>query len=148
MTPKGPWSTDQVQHFLREARIPVQLACNGVSGHPVLVSLWFVPQEGRLWCATQRGASVVSLLRGDARCAFEVSVESPPYFGVRGTGIATLHDDRGEEVLRVLIDRYLGNTDSKLARFLLSRVESETAISIEPRTLVSWDYRERMEGAA
>jgi hypothetical protein len=33
---------------------------------------------------------------------------SRPYRGVRGTGVATLHDDRGEDILRVLIERYLG----------------------------------------
>ena len=148
MRQKGPWSTDQIQHFLRDVRIPLRLACNGASGVPVLASLWFVPEGGKLWCATQRGSSVVSLLSRDPRCAFEVSVETPPYRGVRGKGVATLHDDRGEEMLRVLIERYLGSTDSKLASFLLSRVEQETAIAIEPQTLVSWDYQERMGAAA
>jgi hypothetical protein len=113
----------------------------------VLASLWFVPEGGMLWCATQRTSSVVSLLNRDPRCAFEVSVETPPYRGVRGTGVATLHDDRGEEILRVLIGRYLGDEDSKLANFLLARVDRETAIAIEPHTLVSWDYQGRM-GAA
>lgn len=148
MRQKGPWSRDEIQRFLRESRIPVRIACNGASGHPVLVSLWFVARDGELWCATQRSASVASLLTRDPRCAFEVSVEAPPYLGVRGTGIATLHDDRGEEILRVLIERYLGDTHSKLARFLLARTEQETAIRIEPQTLVSWDYRERMGAAA
>ncbi|NIV46756.1 MAG: hypothetical protein GWN46_08055 [Gammaproteobacteria bacterium] len=148
MRQKGPWSTDQIQHFLRDVRIPLRIACNGASGFPVLASLWFVPEGGKLWCATQRGSSVVSLLSRDPRCAFEVSVETPPYRGVRGTGVATLHDDRGEEILRVLIERYLGDTDSKLASFLLARVEQETAIAIEPQTLVSWDYQERMGAAA
>jgi hypothetical protein len=32
--------------------------------------------------------------------------------------------------------------------FLLARVEHETTIAIEPQTLVSWDYRERMGDAA
>ena len=73
---KGPWSTDQIQHFLGEIRIPIRIACNGASGHPVMASLWFVPQGGMLWCATQQGASVVSLLTRDPRCAFEVSVET------------------------------------------------------------------------
>jgi hypothetical protein len=114
----------------------------------VLASLWFMPEEGRLWCATQRGASVASLLRRDPRCAFEVSVEKPPYRGVRGTGVATLQEARGEEILRSLIDRYLGDTDSKLASFLLGRAEQEVAIGIEPQTLVSWDYHERMGGAS
>jgi hypothetical protein len=144
---KGPWSKEQVERFLRETQIPVRLACNGASGHPVLVSLWFIPLDDKLWCATQRTAQVASILDRDPRCAFEVSVEKPPYYGIRGPALATLHDDRGEEILRELIDRYLGNATSHLARFLLGRVESETAISIEPQILVSWDYRERMRDA-
>jgi hypothetical protein len=148
MRQKGPWSTDQVHEFLGGVRIPLRIASNGAAGFPVLASLWFVPEGGRLWCATQRGSSVVSLLSRDPRCAFEVSVETPPYRGVRGTGVATLHDDRGEEILRVLIERYLGDTDSKLASFLLARVDQETAIAIEPQTLFSWDFKERMGAAA
>jgi hypothetical protein len=145
---KGPWPPEQIERFLREFRAPIRLACNGASGHPVLASLWFIPLDGKLWCATQRTASVVTHLSRDPRCAFEVSVESPPYRGVRGPGLATLHDDRGEEILRMLIDRYQKDSTSRLAAFLLARVEHETAIAIEPQMLVSWDYQERMGGAA
>jgi hypothetical protein len=141
---KGPWSTNEIQSFLDEVRVPVRLACNGTSGSPVLASLWYLPEDGRLWCATQRGASVASLLARDARCAFEVSVESVPYRGLRGQGHATLYDDRGEEILRTLIQRYLGDSRPQLARTLLARVATETAIAIEPETLVSWDFAERM----
>lgn len=148
MKRKGPWSSEQVERFLEASRAPIRIACNGASGHPVLASLWFVPQGGRLWCATQRTASVVSHLARDPRCAFEISVESPPYYGVRGQALATLHDDRGEEILRTLIDRYLGDSSSRLAALLMARVEHETALVIEPQTLVSWDYRERMGDAA
>jgi len=144
---KGPWSTALVERFLEDARLPVRLACNGGSGHPVLASLWFLPSDGALWCATQRSAGVAKLIARDPRCAFEVSVEKPPYYGVRGRGVATLHPARGEEILRALIDRYLGASTSQLARFLLARVEHETAIAIEPKTVVSWDYRERMGDA-
>ena len=144
MTQKGPWSNDRVQEFFHEVRVPIRIACNGASGHPILASLWFLPQDGKLWCATQRGSSVVSLLTRDARCAFEVSVETPPYRGVRGTGAATLHEDGAIDLLRVLIERYLGDTSPKLADLLLSRAAHEVAICIEPQTLVSWDFRERM----
>jgi hypothetical protein len=58
--------------------------------------------------------------------------------------MARLDDERAEEVLRRLIQRYLGGSDSKLARLLLDRVDQETAIAIEPETLVTWDFRERM----
>jgi len=147
MNYKGPWSTAQIEDFLSEQRIPLRLACNGASGHPVLVSLWFIALDDKLWCATPRKARVASILARDPRCAFEVSVEKPPYCGVRGPALATLHDDRGGEILRALIDRYLGNAKSRLAQLLLARVERETAIAIEPQTLVSWDYAERMADA-
>jgi len=141
---RGPWSIEQIQRFWNEARIPIRLACNGSSGSPVLASLWFVPIEDQLWCATQESAHIVSLLQRDPRCAFELSVEAPPYRGVRGPGIATLHPERGESILRRLIDRYLGDVQKPPAPLLLARVEREVAIAIEPKALISWDYRERM----
>jgi hypothetical protein len=127
--------------------VPVRLACNGVSGHPVIASLWFVPLEGRIWCATQRDASVVRLLERDARCAYEVSLESPPYRGVRGKALAEIDAARGEDILQRLIDRYGIDRSSDFAGFLLSRLESEVAISLTPQSLVSWDFAERMGSA-
>jgi nitroimidazol reductase NimA-like FMN-containing flavoprotein (pyridoxamine 5'-phosphate oxidase superfamily) len=147
MRRKGPWSQEHLERFLSEARIPLRLACNGASGAPVLASLWFVPIEGRLWCATQRSAHVVSHLSRDPRCAFEVAVDTPPYRGVRGQGLARLHDARGEPILRTLVQRYLEDSSSEFARWLLSRADRETAIEIEPRALVTWDYGRRMSPA-
>lgn len=144
MKAKGSWNIDRIEHFLRDTRVPLRVACNGANGHPVMASLWFVPIEGKLFCATQRSARVVSLLSQDPRCAFELSVEAPPYRGVRGQGAATVHPARGEEILHRLIDRYLGDERIPPAPLLLARVEHEVAIAIEPQSLVSWDYSHRM----
>jgi len=140
----GLWSQHETEAFLEEALVPLRLACNGSTGHPVLASLWFLPLGDKLWCATQQTANVVSMLTRDPRCAFEVSVEAPPYRGVRGPALASLHDDRGEEILRSLIGRYLNGSNSKLAGLLLARAKHETAIAITPKKYVSWDYSARM----
>lgn len=145
---KGPWSPAEIERFLAESRIPMRLACNGASGHPVLASLWFLPVGGRLWCATQRTARVSTLIAEDPRCAFEVADERPPYRGVRGQGIARLHPDRGAGVLNDLVARYLDDPESDFARWLLSRAEREIAIEIEPRSLLSWDFAQRMGRSA
>jgi len=145
---KGPWTPAEIEAFLAATRVPMRIACNGAAGHPVLASLWFVPQDGRLWCATQQSASVARHLARDGRCAFEVAQDSSPYRGVRGQALAHLHPERGEDVLRLLIDRYLGDSSSSLARWLLARVRSETAIALEPIGTMSWDYSARMESAA
>ena len=144
MQSKGPWSRKDVDRFLEHSRIPVRLAVNGASGHPVLASLWYLQQGDVLWCATQRGSSIASSLARDARCAFEIAPQDRPYHGIRGQALASLHEGRGEEILLLLIERYLGDARSTFARWLLSRAERETAIELAPRTLVSWDYRKRM----
>ena len=145
---RGPWTRAQLDQFLRESAIPLRLACNGSSGHPILGSFWFRPHEGRLWCATQRNARIVSRLTSDPRCAFEVASEVLPYRGVRGQGVATLRDDLGEATLRALLPRYLDDPDSEFARWLLSRAKNETAIAIEPRSVLTWDFAARMTAGA
>jgi len=147
MKRKGPWSIDQCERFLQESRLPLRIACNGTTGHPVMASLWFVPEEGRLWCATQQSARIVSLLSDDPRCAFELSVETPPYRGVRGRGMATIDPQRGAQTLHRVIERYLGDPTTPPAPLLLERIETEGAIAIAMQTLVSWDYRGRMKGS-
>lgn len=147
MRAKGPWDAAHIQRFLAKERLPLHLACNGASGHPVMAALWFVPLGGRLWCATQRSARLTRHLARDPRCTFEVARDAPPYQGVRGQATAQLDTERGEAILRLLIDRYLGNARSEFARWLLGRADRETAIALEPRSVLSWDFTERMGDA-
>jgi nitroimidazol reductase NimA-like FMN-containing flavoprotein (pyridoxamine 5'-phosphate oxidase superfamily) len=144
-TPAGPWTAEQAASFVDSARIPVRLATTGGSG-PTVQSMWFVRDGGMLWCATRDDAFVVTRLQRDPRCGFEVAADTPPYRGVRGTATAQVLAAEGEQVLRRLLDRYLGGTSSSLARWLLSRADREVALCLTPLTLVSWDYTTRMSG--
>ena len=143
---KGPLSVEMLDQFFDEVTVPLRIAGVGSTGHPIMASLWYIRIEDMLWCATQRASTIASILSRDVRCSFEVSVEKPPYVGVRGPALATLHPDRGEEILCALIDRYIGNRSSSFSRKLLSRAASETAIAIQPQALFTWDFRERMDG--
>jgi general stress protein 26 len=109
-------------------------------------SMWFVRDGGALWCATQHDAVVVTRLRRDPRCGFEVAGDDPPYRGVRGTASAEVVPAAGERVLRALIERYLGERSPELARWLLARSAGEVALRVVPATLVSWDFTPRMSG--
>mgnify|MGYP001811685180 FL=1 len=122
----------------------MRLAANTSSGFPVLLSLWFMPEGDELLAAVHRDARIVNRLRADPRCAFEIAPNEPPYFGVRGQGTASLDTAGASELLERLLVRYLGNTDSKLGRFLLSRADEELVIRLSPNWLGTWDYRERM----
>ena len=146
---RGPWSTQQLHAFLEKAIIPARVAVNTPAGAPLVLSLWFLPRDGAIWCACNKAARVVELLRENARCGFEIASEIPPYRGVRGQGTATLDAPGGAEVLAALLARYNIAASSRLATTLSKAAanDNEIAIRIDPAWMTSWDFSERMADA-
>ena len=141
------WSWAAIQSFLERQQIPLRLACVDRRDEPIVCSLWYLFEGDSLWCATQKSARVVDYLERNPVCGFEVAPEAPPYMGVRGQATVSLSAERGPEVLLSLIDRYLGDRESSLARWLIARSSDEVAIRLSPRWLTSWDYSGRMGGS-
>ncbi|WP_458204446.1 pyridoxamine 5'-phosphate oxidase family protein [Haladaptatus sp. NG-SE-30] len=140
----GAWSQEEAEEFLERATIPLRLACTTPSGHLWMVSLWFTYRDERLFCATSKQADIVRYLQHDSDVAFEASTNDPPYRGIRGNGTVSIEPDTEKELLRDLIERYLGGTDSGLARRLLSTDREEVVLCLTPRRVYSWDFTERM----
>lgn len=143
----GPWTESRVQEFLAEARIPMRLAANTDSGFPIVLSVWFLPEEDELLAVVHQDARIAKRLEADARCAFEIAPDQPPYRGVRGQATASLDSDGAAALLERLLDRYLSSTNSSLGRFLLARAEEELIVRLRPNWMASWDYSRRMEDA-
>jgi hypothetical protein len=134
-----------MESYLHSVKIPIRLACTTESGWPMAVSLWFQYQSGRLFCATQKSARVVSYLQNNSRCAFEIAADLPPYCGVRGQAIASIDEKIGASILEQLLVRYLGDIDNTLARKLLAKRENEVAIVLKPVKVFTWDFSHRMQ---
>ena len=135
----------EVKTYLEHMKIPIRLACTTRSGWPVAVSLWFKHQNGSLFCATQKSARVVTYLKNNPRCAFEIAADLPPYCGVRGQAVAQIDESIGSEILEQLLVRYLGGVDSKLAQSLIAKSENEVAIILKPVKIYTWDFSSRMQ---
>ncbi len=138
-------SLSEIGDYLESVRIPVRLACKTKSDWPMVVSLWFLRQEDQLFCSTQRTAKVVSYLARDPRCAFEIAADQPPYCGVRGQAIAYIDETKAPLILEQLLIRYVGDLNSSLAKKLLAKSGNEVSIIIEPRTIFTWDFTDRMK---
>ncbi|WP_373083303.1 pyridoxamine 5'-phosphate oxidase family protein [Zhongshania sp.] len=132
--------------FLNNNLIPVRLAAIDKDGFPVICSLWFIYQDSELLCASHASAKIIRVLKENPHCAFEVSINSVPYKGVRGKAIASLKSDADGAVLSQLIARYLGDSQPKLSKWLLSRRKDEYAIHLKITSQSSWDFSERMQG--
>ncbi|WP_247008163.1 pyridoxamine 5'-phosphate oxidase family protein [Halorientalis litorea] len=144
----GPWDGDRTTEFLTDALVPIRLACHTPSGGLWMLSLWYLYRDDQLCCATANEADVVDFLRADPELAFEVSVNDPPYMGVRGQGTATVEPDDDKVTLEALIDRYLGGTDNSLATRLLAEDREEVVIRIDPTRVSTWDFSDRMDDVA
>lgn len=143
------WDRTRIERYLADSRLPCRLACVTGDGYPHVTSLWFLYTGGEVQLSMQQDAWVPRWLADNPRCGFEVAVNEPPYAGVRGRGVARLaRAGEAPSVLPELVDRYLGERDSELARWLLSRLDTEVTIRVTPEWLTSWDYGNRMEGGA
>jgi hypothetical protein len=143
----GPWTVATAAAFLRDAVIPLRLSALSRNGTPVIVSLWFLPEETTLWCATRRDSNLAGWLGADSRCGFEVARDAPPYRGVRGQAHAALDMSAGPALLDRLMERYGIASGSTLAAMLSRRRADEVAIRLTPDRLSCWDYSARMSDA-
>lgn len=140
------WPKD-LQAYVEQSHIPLRLACVNDKGWPIVLSLWYLLEDGVLYCATREGARVVQYLARNPRCGFEIASEQMPYCGVRGQAEARIIPDRGHEILNKLLIRYVGGLDNQLAEKLLKREEAEVALAIQPITLSSWNFERRMSAS-
>lgn len=136
---------------LTNSKIPIRLACMSISDWPIVVSLWYTYLNEKVYCATQNTAKVVKYLRKNPKCGFEIAGDSFPYRGVRGYGKASIVENKGQEILRMLIQKYLTGKEAtisslKLYKLLLSKehLQNEVAIEIIPSAMFKWDYKKRM----
>lgn len=132
--------------FLSKQSSPIRLAVIDDDGFPIVCSLWFTLNDNHILCASHASAKIIRVLKKNPHCAFEVSINEMPYKGVRGKALASLEKDSDGLVLGQLLDRYVGNSQPSLKKWLLSRSQDEYAIRLEIKTMSTWDFSERMQG--
>jgi nitroimidazol reductase NimA-like FMN-containing flavoprotein (pyridoxamine 5'-phosphate oxidase superfamily) len=138
--------TSEIENYLIQAKIPLRLSVLTESGWPLILSLWYTYTNGKILLATPNKAKVVKFLRKNQKCAFEISNEKPPYCGIRGQAKAKIIESKGNQVLEMLLQRYMKEGKrSPLARRLLSRKDEEVAIELTPINLFTWNFNDRMK---
>jgi len=128
-----------------DKKIPIRLAFIKSNGVPSVISLWYVCIDGKIYCATQRTAKIILFLQNNQYCCFEIAADKPPYKGVRGEGTVKILNEKGQEILDILIEKYLDKRESILSKFLRKNSKTEIAIEVTPQKLFNQDYSKRMK---
>ena len=133
--------------YLIVSDIPIRISCTTTENWPIVISLWYVYMNEKFYCATQNTSKIIKYLRHSTKCGFEVSGNHFPYRGIRGYGNVLILQDKGEYILRILLEKYLKEKESsKIYKLLLSEkhLQNEVAIEITPFRMFEWDFKERM----
>ena len=130
-----------------KVKIPIRIAFMNSNKDPEVISLWYACINGKIFCATQKSAKIIKYLKENPICGFEIAADSPPYKGLRGKGIVKILENNGKKILRILMDKYLDDKESKLSQFLEDNSKTEVAIEITPKKIINYDYSQRMKGA-
>ena len=133
--------------YLIDSDIPIRLSCLSTLDWPTVLSLWYVYIDKKFYCATQNTAKIIKYLIRSPKCGFEIAGDRFPYRGIRGYGNTSILDDKGEDILRTLLQKYFkGQETSTLYKLLLSEkhLRNEVAIEIAPVHIFEWDFKERM----
>lgn len=136
----------KIENLVNDTKIPIRIGCITSSGHPIVMSLWYTMIDGKIYCATQKKAKIITHIKNNPTVGFEIAADNPPYRGMRGHGKAKVIENMGNDVLDILINKYLGNKISTLSEFLRNNSENEVAIEISPERLFTYDYSKRMKG--
>ncbi len=140
-------NSKNIDEFIPDSKIPIRIAFMKSPTVPAVISLWYICNNDKIYCATQKTAKIVSYLKKNSTCGFEIAGDKPPYKGVRGEGTIQILNETGPYVLDLLIEKYLGEKESKLSKFLRNNSKTEVAIEITPQKIFDYDYSKRMKGA-
>jgi nitroimidazol reductase NimA-like FMN-containing flavoprotein (pyridoxamine 5'-phosphate oxidase superfamily) len=144
ITQASAWNAATIKTYLSEGVLPCRMSCITSDGFPHVISLWYAYADEEFLFSVQKNMLAVRWLQAEPRCGFEIAADTQPYRGVRGRGTASVVPARERPVLDDLIERYLDNEDSSLARWLRSRPDSEMTIRVKPCWITSWDFGARM----
>ena len=138
---------EEIDQFIQDSKIPIRIAFMKSTDLPAVISLWYVCNNGKIYCATQKTAKIVSYLKKNPVCGFEIAADKPPYKGIRGEGIVRILNETGVYVLDLLMEKYLGEKESTLSKLLRNNSKTEVAIEITPQKIFNYNYSKRMKDA-
>ena len=93
--------------YLIDSDLPIRSACLSISDWPAVVTLCHAYTDEKICCATQSTTKIIRYLRRSLKCGFEIAGDRFPYRGIRRYGNASILKDKGENILRLLLEKIL-----------------------------------------
>jgi general stress protein 26 len=141
---------EEVDRFLLESKLNLQLATIDEKGDPNIQPVWFYYDKSnnnnkkKLLIMTPKTSKKVQNIRKKSNVYFSIDEENFPYKGVKGKGVVTIVEDpkRVMPIVEKINLKYLGTLDHPIAKMLIENAKNGTEILVEinPKFFSTWDF--------
>ncbi len=144
---------EELLGFLTEGQKILQVASNDPDGHPHLVPMWFVVEDGKIVFRSFTKSQKIVNLKRDPHLTVLVE-EGKAYAELQGVmikGDARLVEDPAYclDLYVALSGRYAffpgaepgATPEDQVREYFAGHAAKQTAVIVEPVEVVSWDYR-------
>jgi hypothetical protein len=111
-------------------------------GAPMVHPVWFHYEKEMLFVAADTGGLKARSVQKNPNVYFLVDTVQGPPRGARGKGIARVSDDHSyaTEVTRKCTVKYLGTSESDMARKIIEMGRDSSVIEIIPKYIATWKF--------
>ena len=138
-----PVTEIEVNNFLVESKLNMQIATIDEEGYPTIQPIWFL--YDKIYTATQKmSKKVQNIQRNPDKVYFSIDDEKYPYKGVKGRAIAKISEDKQKNlpIVEKINIKYLGTLEHPLAKMIIENTKNGTEVVIEiiPKFFSAWDF--------
>lgn len=129
----GDFTESEVEKFLSTSLSPLRLATLDESGYPLINSVGFYFEQGRIYIFTgPKSRKAKNFLRTN-KVYFSVDTDLPPYKGVKGRAHAKIMNDYDRELdlVKKIALKFTGNLDNPMSQFVIEQVRSRVKVAVE-----------------
>lgn len=150
-TMANPVTYTEVEKFLLESKLNLQLVTIDEDGYPIIQPVWFLYDKDteKIYTATQKITKKArNLYRNPDKIYFSIDDENFPYKGAKGRAVARISEDIDWNipVVEKINMKYLGSTEHPLAKMIMENTRNGKQIVIEltPKFFSAWDFGKTM----
>ena len=137
-------SNDEIVEFLTTSKKNLQLGTIDEKNEPNIHPVWFLYQNGAIYCATEKKSKKYQNILKNNLVYFSVDEDNSEFKGVRGKGSVLIRDDINQNlpIAKKIMIKYTGSTDNEIAKFLLDGVRNGFSVILEltPKYYSTWDH--------
>jgi nitroimidazol reductase NimA-like FMN-containing flavoprotein (pyridoxamine 5'-phosphate oxidase superfamily) len=131
-----PVTESEVERFLLEGKLNIQIATIDEEGYPIVQPIWFVFNRDtrKIYSGTPKATrKIENIKRNPDKVHFSIDDENFPYKGVKGRAEARIIQGSNEilPILETINMKYLGTNDHPIAQMILDNARKGEQVVIE-----------------